>query len=130
MFKEIDPKSLIGTEQFGKKIIDAKREEKDGRIYVKFICPYCGKEKWVRSNSPARSCGCLSGRNNNNNNKYDNKDLTGKKFGRLTVIGPTKKTKYGTIWLCQCECGNSKKVLNHHLTVAQEAADVSIKNQE
>lgn len=132
MFKEIDPKSLIGTEQFGKKIIDAKREEKDGRIYVKFICPYCGKEKWVRSNSPARSCGCISGRPNNK--KY--KDITGKKFGRLTAINPVRKEKYGIIWNCQCECGNFKEVLYTHLIDGGTRScgcllkEISIKNGE
>lgn len=37
-------------------------------------------------------------------------DLTGKVFGRLTVIEPTaEKTKDGRrIWKCQCECGNIK----------------------
>ena len=37
-------------------------------------------------------------------------DLTGKKFGRLTVLEATKeKTKDGRrIWKCQCDCGNIK----------------------
>lgn len=40
--------------------------------------------------------------------KYE--DLTGKKFGRLTVLSPTnEKTKDGRrIWKCICECGNIK----------------------
>lgn len=33
-------------------------------------------------------------------------DLTGQKFGRLTVI-KRDKNKYGRVtWLCRCECGN------------------------
>lgn len=46
-----------------------------------------------------RSCGCLKG-------KEKIKDISGKKFGRLTV------TKYvgrygvaGSLWECQCDCG-------------------------
>ena len=37
-------------------------------------------------------------------------DLTGQKFGRLTVLEPTEqKTKDGRrIWKCQCDCGNIK----------------------
>ena len=37
-------------------------------------------------------------------------DLTGKKFGRLTVLEPTEeKTKDGRrIWKCKCDCGNIK----------------------
>lgn len=39
-------------------------------------------------------------------------DLTGKKFGKLTVIKPVISAKIGrkvhSRWLCQCECGNYK----------------------
>ena len=35
------------------------------------------------------------------------KDLTGMKFGRLTVIGRHGSNKRGdAMWLCRCECGN------------------------
>lgn len=35
------------------------------------------------------------------------KDLTGKTFGRLTVIGLDEaKTGRKTYWICQCQCGN------------------------
>lgn len=38
-------------------------------------------------------------------------DLTGQKFGRLTVIKLAGKEKYGTYrWLCKCECGNEVEV--------------------
>lgn len=45
-------------------------------------------------------------------------DLTGKKFGRLTVIcrdktSPNKRIAY---WLCFCECGNHNKIRSHSLT--------------
>ena len=34
-------------------------------------------------------------------------DLTGKRFGRLTVIKKSNKKRYGRLsWDCQCECGN------------------------
>lgn len=38
------------------------------------------------------------------------KDLTGQRFGRLTVIGlqPTETRK--TFWVCECDCGNMKVV--------------------
>ena len=35
-------------------------------------------------------------------------DLTGKKFGTLTVIKLEGKNKAGRTWLCQCDCGNTK----------------------
>lgn len=46
-------------------------------------------------------------------------DLTGQKFGLLTVISlvpreerPNKNYAY---WFCQCKCGNIKKVESYHL---------------
>lgn len=43
-------------------------------------------------------------------------DLTGQRFGRLTVIKKTEKNKYGgNMFLCKCECGNTKKVTAGHL---------------
>jgi len=45
------------------------------------------------------------------------KDLTGQKFGRLTVLKESKKRKNGSvIWICQCECGNLKNVPAPYLT--------------
>ena len=34
------------------------------------------------------------------------KDITGQKFGRLTVIKFLRIEKHKAIWLCKCECGN------------------------
>ena len=34
------------------------------------------------------------------------KDLTGQKFGRLTVIGLSERQSRKTYWICQCDCGN------------------------
>ena len=42
-------------------------------------------------------------------------DLTGKKFGRLTVIKRIFNQKKGTYWLCQCDCGNTKEVYGRDL---------------
>ena len=36
-------------------------------------------------------------------------DLTGKTFGKLTVLSRAENDKYGKAqWLCQCQCGNQK----------------------
>lgn len=44
-------------------------------------------------------------------------DLTGQKFGRLTVIEKDKSriTQNGSYWLCQCECGKTKSVKSSSL---------------
>lgn len=41
------------------------------------------------------------------------KNLTDRKFNRLTVIRDCEKTGY---WLCQCECGNIKEIRGSHLS--------------
>lgn len=44
------------------------------------------------------------------------KDLTGKRFGRLTVISYIQKKERGSHWLCKCDCGNEKIVPGEYLT--------------
>ena len=43
-------------------------------------------------------------------------DLTGKTFGKLTVIKKTIVKKSGALWECVCSCGNPKIVSTGHLT--------------
>lgn len=48
------------------------------------------------------------------------KDLTGLRFGKLTVIAkaPYKQYKNGrkrTAWNCLCDCGNEKVVLTENI---------------
>ena len=44
------------------------------------------------------------------------KDLTGKVFGRLTVISQAASDKCGHArWLCQCECGKEKIISSSSL---------------
>lgn len=43
-------------------------------------------------------------------------DLTGQKFGKLTVIERVNNDKSGkAVWRCECECGNAVKVLGKSL---------------
>lgn len=44
-------------------------------------------------------------------------DLTGQRFGSLTVIeySPRKTTYGGTHWKCQCDCGNHLIVRSDNL---------------
>lgn len=46
------------------------------------------------------------------------KDLTGKRFGKLTVISKVKKESKSerTKWLCKCDCGNTTIVPTYRLT--------------
>lgn len=50
-------------------------------------------------------------------NKGCYKDLTNKKFGRLTVVALSHKDEYRQYyWLCQCECGKMVTVRGKSLT--------------
>lgn len=46
------------------------------------------------------------------------KDLTGVKFGRLTVLGRSDNQPKGgyAIWVCKCDCGNISAVRSYFLT--------------
>lgn len=57
----------------------------------------------------------------NKGQKRNKEDITGQKFGRLTALKAVG-SKYsqagamlGTLWECQCECGNLRTVLRKHL---------------
>lgn len=43
-------------------------------------------------------------------------DLTGQKFGKLTVIKRENNNKYGSAtWMCKCDCGNETIVMGSNL---------------
>ena len=42
-------------------------------------------------------------------------DLTGKRFGRLTVLSLSYKKNHHHYWDCQCDCGNKKDVSGQQL---------------
>lgn len=74
----------------------------------------CGKEFVTTRNelmNGRKSCGCLS----------DHKDLTGQRFGLLTVVAPAEPYVSPSgqpyrRWLCECRCGNKVEVLQTQLT--------------
>jgi hypothetical protein len=46
------------------------------------------------------------------------KDITGQKFGKLTVIKSSIRDKHGILlWLCKCECKNETNVRYYSLKV-------------
>lgn len=61
----------------------------------------CGKITKVSTTSLkkgfVKSCGCASNHN---------VDLTGKRFGRLTVVKKLPSQNNRSVWLCKCDCGN------------------------
>ncbi len=64
----------------------------------------CGTTRFVQtsallySKTPSRSCGCACG--------HKPVELTGQRFGRWTVTGPSDHP----YWLCLCDCGNTGRI--------------------
>lgn len=86
-----------------------KRDPKNGS---KSICQCsCGTIKSVDNytlrNGGSKSCGCLE--------RPLKKDITGKKFGKLTVLKPIIRGKGKVRWLCQCDCGNEHSATTSNL---------------
>ena len=42
-------------------------------------------------------------------------DLTGQRFGKLTVLAPAENVGSRTAWLCRCDCGRESVVKTYRL---------------
>ena len=97
-------RNLIGTKINMLTIIDSEFRNK--KTYYLCKCE-CGNEKWIRADSivseKQKSCGCLSKKT-----QFKHKDLTGSRFGRLTVVEKVGKKNNRYYYKCKCECGNVK----------------------
>lgn len=121
-------------QQFGYLTV-IKRVENIGK-QVRWLCRCkCGKEKIVYGTNLRRglttSCGCYR-KEKLAQDKLQ--DLTGQKFGRLTVVGlhhydPELRHYY---WECECECGGRAIVYSGHLKSGhtQSCGCISSKGEE
>lgn len=82
----------------------------DGRALWRCSCE-CGGEKIVNSHDLQRgdckSCGCIRP---NHGVRGRFVDLTGERFGKLTVVGRGKNIHHYAMWLCECDCGRQCEV--------------------
>lgn len=90
---------------------DVERSSQTGRTYWKCKCLICGEIKSYRSDSlnSIKACKRCSKR----------PDLIGKKFGNLTVKELDIEASLASnksIWVCQCDCGDIRKVKTTDLT--------------
>lgn len=91
-----------------------------GKKYIVWHCKCeCGKECNVKTNyltsGRTKSCGCYK---SEKIRERCFKNLTGMKFGKLTVIDENKERniKGKVFWNCICECGNKSVVAASNLT--------------
>ena len=94
-----------------------------GSIIFKCRCD-CGNFKDVSSNQlhtgHVISCGCVNHRI---------RDLTGQRFGKLTVVSFKGREKNKTLWNCLCDCGNACVASTGSLTTGSTTS-CGCKNRE
>lgn len=103
-------------QRFGRLTVLSRAENiisSNGRKYIAWNCQCdCGNQHIVKQemliSGHTRSCGCLK-RETGSKRIID---LTGKKFGRLTVLKKSEVEHKNHIayWICQCDCGNVVEV--------------------
>lgn len=88
----------------------------NGYIVWKCRCD-CGRECMVSTRNLRRgvvkNCGCIPPENAHHGNVPE--DLTGRKFGMLTVIKRAPNQNGRTAWLCQCDCGGTRIAVSREL---------------
>ena len=89
-------------QRFGRLTVLGPAYSKGYRRYWRCLCD-CGKEKPVEGghlkSGHTKSCGCYR----SEKPKERRIDLTGQRYGRLTVLGPSSED--GRCWNCLCDCG-------------------------
>ena len=116
MKEKINAEDIVG-QTFGYWTVDSvSRKNKSGTYMYNCTCR-CGtkREVWRYGlvNGYSKSCGCYS-RERVHESKFI--DLTGKVFGRLTVLGVAYKKNRQYFYHCICECGNETIVRGVALT--------------
>ena len=118
-------KDLTG-EEFGRLTVLGRSDNIGIRVMWDCRC-HCGEDVCVSGGNlrsgNSQSCGCLRNeriRDSAKKKKLRKKtgkkviDLTGKVFGKLTVVKQTRKNNR-VHWLCNCECGKSAIVATSNL---------------
>ena len=89
-------------------VLEKDNSKNKGNTYYLCKCD-CGNvvsvNSWMLRNNKTKSCGCLRKKQS-----ARFQDLTGQKFGKLTVLSKAQNKNNRTKWLCKCECGNVKEI--------------------
>lgn len=78
------------------------------------------------NNGNTQSCGCLQ---KEKASQLSFQDLSGEKFGKLTVIKRIKIDKPGVFYLCKCECGGTSIVSANNLKTGTTTSCGCIKSR-
>ena len=110
-------KNLVGYETDYLKVISRAPNGSNYRTRWNCLCKICNEYcvKYTRNIDRDKGCGCTKNQNIGNALR---KDLSNKKFGKLTAIEYAGKSNISgnAIWKCQCECGNICEVDSNNLS--------------
>lgn len=101
--------------RFGRLVVLNREENKESHSMWRCLCD-CGKEVIVKGNNLRRgttqSCGCYA-KDRSSETKLI--DITGNRYGHLTVIGRAENIGKETAWNCLCDCGNTTIIKSYNL---------------
>lgn len=111
----------LAGHRYGKLSVLGPMEKRGPRRFYWFCKCDCGRELWTRSDAlrdgRSKSCGCMMGWHI---------DLSGKRFGKLTVISKMRPGQY----LCRCDCGVEKRIASKHLQSGNTTSCSCIKTSQ
>lgn len=101
----------LSGKQFGELTVLERTFEKSANRGVRWLCQCSCGNAYVATGTllvqgKKTHCGCKKRRD------YNSKDITGKKFSKLTALYPMKQRdeRGSVIWHCRCDCGNEVDV--------------------
>lgn len=113
MAKKVD---LIGM-RYGKLTVVERTDQREGGYCIWRCRCDCGGEILVSTkrlkNGTVTDCGCIPADSARRGRTAE--DLTGRRFGKLTVIRRIENKYNRTCWLCQCDCGNETEATEDSL---------------
>ena len=97
-------------QRFGEWEVKSREENANGRVMWACQCS-CGTKRII-SAQDLKAGKTNSCRNPVHQNLYNRKNLVGQRFGRLQVLGATKRRdpRGNVYWSCLCDCGNEAEV--------------------
>lgn len=90
------------------------RKEAEAYLFDAFLDAYSGKDS---QSEPREADEVRPSRTRDYSNQR--LDLTGQRFGQLTVLAPAENIGSMTAWLCRCDCGKELAVMTAHLRSGQ-----------
>jgi len=109
---ERNKKDITGMRSGMVVALEPTQIRRSGTVLWRCRCD-CGKEflaaAYQITGGVLKSCGCLR--------RSNQQDLTGQRFGRLTVLAPVDPVRQSSrLWRCRCDCGKETTVSYNSLT--------------